>query len=290
MAANAGGRGAGDCAGTADWADRQPVARLGRVGLQRHARQPLGAGVPTVCGRVVFSQRAGRMAGKRDAPAGSVAHNHATQITSLENLRPSQSNKVSAVTISLPKGTDLNDILTVGSYAITGANASGILNMPITAAGRMYVFQGDTIVLQVWTMNTHTSAVYGKVLFYRKYVPELGWSEWWEIAVATPPQEYDLSLAGGWIKSRCCKYFKTQESLCIVNCSINGPVVIGSSCVATLSEGFRPKETCAFPGQVYKSGERRTADVLVLSNGEIHVYADVDGSYVSFLCAFIASG
>lgn len=111
-----------------------------------------------------------------------------------------------------------------------------------------------------------------------------------EIATTTPPQEYDLPLADGWTKSRHCKYCQTQENLCLVNCSINGPAVIGSFCVATLPVGFRPKEIWAFPGHVYKSVERRTADVLVLPNGEIHVYADTDGSYVSFLCAFITSG
>lgn len=116
------------------------------------------------------------------------------------------------------------------------------------------------------------------------------WNDWIKDATATPPQEYDLPLADGWTKAYCCKYFKTQDNLCIVDCGINGHVVIGSVCVATLPVGFRPKEICVFPGHFYKSGERRTADVLVLTNGEIHVYADVDGIYVSFLCAFLADG
>lgn len=113
---------------------------------------------------------------------------------------------------------------------------------------------------------------------------------WERVADATPPQEYDLPLADGWTTAYCCKYFKTQDNLCIVDCGINGNVVIGSVCVATLPVGFRPKEICVFPGHLYRNGERRAADVLVLPNGEIHVYADTDGIYVSFLCVFIASG
>ena len=70
MAPDAARRGHRDRARAAGGAGGQPLARLERVGLLRHAAQPLGAGLPAVCRRVVFPQRGGRVDGKCPAPVG----------------------------------------------------------------------------------------------------------------------------------------------------------------------------------------------------------------------------
>lgn len=66
------GAGRGDCdrARAARRADCQPLAGLECVGLLRHARQSLGAGVPAVRGGVAGAQLGGGQARKPDAQMG----------------------------------------------------------------------------------------------------------------------------------------------------------------------------------------------------------------------------
>lgn len=267
LAANARGRGAGDCVGTADWADRQPVARLGRVGLQRHARQPLGAGVPTVCGRVVFSQRAGRMAGKRDAPAGGVAHNHATQITSLANLRPSQSNKVAQLGKLSPELFD-NPTHPNGYFASVDDRASPMPNIPAAGHWRL-LYLPYFAATEGWAAQIAVGAVENSGLCWRKARgPE--WQAWEFAATTTPPQEYDLPLAAGATSVGAGyknTYSKDQFGIVRVWFSIHFETLPAiNQIVFQLPAGFKPSAMCC--GSAYLSmGVYYQASINIDANG-----------------------
>lgn len=283
LAANARGRGAGDCVGTADWADRQPVARLGRVGLQRHARQPLGAGVPTVCGRVVFSQRAGRMAGKRDAPAGGVAHNHATQITSLANLRPSQSNK-------MDKETKMQDAPQSWSelWALEPGVYSWVQQIPFDWQPEDTPSGGLLRVELIVRSSGDTGGSHSFVLSYldgtsylKRYFGEQtgdGNGRIATIATATPPQEYALPLADGYVAGASGAFYsKTQDGIVTITISdvqrADG-LGLASGIISTIPVGFRPHRlisvACNFTAAEYNTNIS-SGILQALPNGEVWI-------------------
>ena len=73
------------------------------------------------------------------------------------------------------------------------------------------------------------------------------WTGWAKIATATPPQEYDLSLADG--ISGTAKYCKTQEGVVLIHGWVQNlakPEQGKLSIIATLPEGFRPRNNCRF--------------------------------------------
>lgn len=70
---------------------------------------------------------------------------------------------------------------------------------------------------------------------------------WVPTATATPPQEYALPLAVGYIATigRKCGYSKAQDNLVLVNVAVghtSGSVPIGDQICATLPAGYRPAE------------------------------------------------
>lgn len=79
----------------------------------------------------------------------------------------------------------------------------------------------------------------GRKFEARKYLME--WKPWVEIATATPPQEYDLTLAEG--LSGTAKYSKDQFGYVHVRGRVVG-VSVGKT-ISFLPEGFRPKQSTA---------------------------------------------
>lgn len=87
--------------------------------------------------------------------------------------------------------------------------------------------------------------VHDKIYFRtKKTAPEYNWEDWVQIALATPPQEFNLPLAEGWVRVNAAEYWKTQEGVVIVTFRVapeNGSAIDTSShIIATLPEGFRP--------------------------------------------------
>ena len=73
---------------------------------------------------------------------------------------------------------------------------------------------------------------------------DAGWSGWFQGVIATPPEEYDLSLVEGWTdqSGNSCRYAKTQEGICVVTFRAipNSAIQGGQTTIATLPTGFRP--------------------------------------------------
>ena len=97
------------------------------------------------------------------------------------------------------------------------------------------------------------------------------WAGWKEIATATPPKEYDLSLAEGVTGS--AKYFKTQDGIVHITLSaVTKSQWNTEDLVSSLPEGFRPNTDlwfCAAVGDgAFVIGN---CDIRVQTNGEIKV-------------------
>lgn len=69
------------------------------------------------------------------------------------------------------------------------------------------------------------------------------WSGWAPVAMAEPPQEYDLPLSDGLevISGGRGRYFKTQDNVVTISCNIKSNYdITGTVTIGTLPVGFRP--------------------------------------------------
>lgn len=93
------------------------------------------------------------------------------------------------------------------------------------------------------------------------------WTGWESYYDDTPPEEYDLPLAAGYIKAdqhKCC-YSKAQDGTVLVHIAINytsGTLPVGSVCVATLPVGYRPS---GYVGRSISATDR----VRILPDGRV---------------------
>lgn len=109
-------------------------------------------------------------------------------------------------------------------------------------------------------------ANYGnKRLAYR-----LATGDWYEIATATPPQEFDLPLASGF--SGTAKYSKDQFGKVLLTIDITGSYS-NATVIGTLPAGFRPSETVTVLARI--GGGFSTIDID--STGEVKSY-NISGS------------
>lgn len=121
---------------------------------------------------------------------------------------------------------------------------------------------------------------------------------WAKLATATPPQEFDLPLAEGWLPIDArygAVYWKTQES--IVNISLglkSDHTVTNGETIAILPSGFRPKKTLKIPITAVNQNELLVHGYVDInrSDGSIQIYKITD--QIKELCFpttnFLANG
>lgn len=115
------------------------------------------------------------------------------------------------------------------------------------------------------------------------------WSDWRRISTATLPQEYDIPFQSGWqANGTKATYCKSQEGICIVNCSVYGTGLASNNFIASLPEGVRPSANFGCSAHAYKGGVRGIAEAQITYNGDIVIYSPIEFDYVSFSCAFVA--
>ena len=97
--------------------------------------------------------------------------------------------------------------------------------------------------------------------------------DWTYIPITTPPQEYNLPLASGWTGT--AKYFKTQESVCVISLDIskNAELTTGES-VGIVPVGFRPSYVKMSPASTFAPSGATT--IGVSTDGSI-LLGDVSG-------------
>lgn len=106
----------------------------------------------------------------------------------------------------------------------------------------------------------------------------LKWSGWQPIAIATPPQEYDLPLADDYVAGASGAFYsKTQDGIVTITISdvqrADG-LGLASGIMATIPVGFRPNRlisvACNFTAAEYNT--KVTSGILqALPNGEVWI-------------------
>lgn len=113
-----------------------------------------------------------------------------------------------------------------------------------------------------------------------------------DVAIATPPQEFSLPLAAGIDPYGKSTYWKTQEGICFVNIAAHSSSasIIDGSIIATLPEGFRPDmDTYAAGHGFTHSGTRIALDVQVSPDGTIKIWTASALEYCSCFVGFVAA-
>lgn len=127
------------------------------------------------------------------------------------------------------------------NFPYIGVNNWGILEVLSTGAGGF-----------IQRISITRSPGEHPILFERMFNGD-NWSEWGQISLATPPQEYDLPLADGWTAWKPSLYWKTQDNVVTLMIGVRASVAHDSGAtIGTLPEGFRPsfdKEVSATIGK-----------------------------------------
>lgn len=108
-----------------------------------------------------------------------------------------------------------------------------------------------------------------------------------EVAFATPPQEFDLSLASGWnnYSGMRSRHWKNQfDEVSVVVDISNANTVSHGAVVATLPEGFRPAAVFDAPAIIYDGSEILPVRAYFSTNGQISIsgYSNQTWSKVLF--------
>lgn len=189
---------------------------------------------------------------------------------------------------------DLNDIKSVGIRVARNS----CTNFPDIAIDQGW---GILEVLSTGTdgflqrLSISKSAEYSPPLYERMYNGS-NWTKWGQIALATPPQEFDLPLASGWsnYSGMRSRYWKNQFDEVSVVVDISNPNTVShGAVVATLPEGFRPAAAFDAPTIIYDGSEILPVRAYFSTNGQISIsgYSNQTWSKVLFFetqASFIA--
>ena len=116
-------------------------------------------------------------------------------------------------------------------------------------------------------------------------------ADWVDVAIATPPQEFDLRLVKGYTPqyTHSCIYYKTQETIVGVNVALIGEIPANSDVIiGTLPAGFRPKATCwGVAGSHFSP--YGVGSVSIDENGNINVRFTAAQVRCNFTICFLAA-
>ena len=220
---------------------------------------------------------------------------HNSSEESHKDIRAALSNKVSRNGELVPLGTN---ILTLrpGRYNVDGVTEDtwGQMNLPVLA------WHYEIVVLAA---EDHTGLInnYKVITVYPfGYIPEFiesytnemrydgTWTGWAKNTTETPPQEYPLPLTEGFTPITPCNYRKNQFSEVFVGGSAGGLIEDGAV-IATLPEGFRPKQTVERPATFAVSGSQATGSVTIMPDGNISVHGQTSATGVVFSMDFVVA-
>ena len=197
-----------------------------------------------------------------------------------ETISTALSNKVK---ISALSGIDLNDVTVDGHYRTNGE----CTNVPITGGGWEQWTQLLVITGLYSDNTTQIMPIYYTGDVWLRTIKGPGvWTPWRKISIATPPQEYSLPLTEGFTPITPCTYRKNQFSEVFVGGSTGGTITDGTV-IATLPEGFRPKQTVERPATFAVSGSQAAGSVTIMPDGNVSVHGQSAASGVVFSANFV---
>ena len=111
-----------------------------------------------------------------------------------------------------------------------------------------------------------------------------------DVAIATPPQEFDLPLADGFSAAQPCTYWKNQfGAVTIGGTAEKSNGVADLTTIATLPESFRPAKKVERPATLSGGGSRYAGSVLIGSNGSVRIHTPTTANVVTFAATFLAA-
>lgn len=162
----------------------------------------------------------------------------------ISKISSSQSNTL-GYRADIQPGDDMNDLLTIGVYRIqSGSYAAQISNLPSDyghKAGVCAVIH----TLQLLASYGDTSSTFSALWMRDNYMSgsERRWTEWVKVAIAAPPQEFDLPLESAFQNFLQERSVYRKDQFGVVNLDISvQPVfeIAVDTVIAYLPEGFRP--------------------------------------------------
>ena len=218
---------------------------------------------------------------------------HNSSEESHQDIRASLSNKLSRNGEVVPLGTNILT-LAPGRYNVDGVteDTRAQMNLPVLA------WHYEIVVLaaenNIGLINNYKVVIvypFGYIPEYiESYTNEMRydgtWTGWAKNTTATPPQEYPLPLAEGFTPITPCTYRKNQFSEVFVGGSTGGTITDGAV-IATLPEGFRPKQTVERPATFAVSGSQVAGSVTIMPDGNVSVHGQSAASGVVFSANFV---
>ena len=215
-----------------------------------------------------------------------------TSTTDAISLSSQLSNKLGMPT-EIEAGQDLNDYTSPGLY-FCGEFAQSVENIPPDSiTGAFSLFVEKTGAYGNGVKQTFTEHNPG--FTYIRLMSDTSmshWSDWKQIATATPPEGYVLPLASGFTKLYCASYSKTQEGMVTVTLWLAGSGAANvETTIATLPEGFRPAELFRADGIVDTGtiSSQEQCGIAVNAAGAIVVQSKIAWVYVSGIFTFRAA-
>ena len=168
------------------------------------------------------------------------------------------------------------DVLSIdGHYRVTSSDS-----VPIQAHfGQLIVSNGinsDTTIQIIFGFNNGYMAY--RQANYNTVAGSWNWTEWFAVATATPPQEYQLPRAEGIDGS--CKYYRTQDQKCHIDGVLGSaltPILTNNKVLGTLPVGYRPIARVQRPATFLLFGGTFLAGTLFIEpNGTIITQTALD--------------
>ena len=218
---------------------------------------------------------------------------HNSSGESHKDIRTALSNKLSRNGKLVPLGTNILT-LSPGRYSIDGVTEDtwDQMNLPVL------VWHYEIVVLgtndEVGLINNYKVITVYPLGYSQGYIESFTnemqydgtWTGWVKNTTATPPQEYPLPLTEGFTPITPCTYRKNQFSEVFVGGSTGGTITDGTV-IATLPEGFRPKQTVERPATFAVSGSQAAGSVTIMPDGNVSVHGQSADSGVVFSANFV---
>ena len=218
---------------------------------------------------------------------------HNSSGESHKDIRTALSNKLSRNGKLVPLGTNILT-LSPGRYSIDGVTEDtwDQMNLPVL------VWHYEIVVLgtndEVGLINNYKVITVYPLGYSQGYIESFTnemqydgtWTGWVKNTTATPPQEYPLPLTEGFTPITPCTYRKNQFSEVFVGGSTGGTITDGTV-IATLPEGFRPKQTVERPATFAVSGSQAAGSVTIMPDGNVSVHGQSAASGVVFSANFV---
>lgn len=223
-----------------------------------------------------------------------------TVAAEMQELSSQLSNRVNSIPVAIDPTVDVLTLKSGHVYTVEG-EISKTYNHPIDAVYDHLTYNvygseyGSNGYKSIICKEAYSNRIWIKTQQYKL------WLNWALVSLATPPQEFVLPLADGFVHynpGTKSTYSKSQEGLVVVHfyCKTSdGADILQNTTIATLPEGFRPSANVHILANVSFDGSsvysQDVATVVVGGNGRVWIaYPPAGCKAVTSTLVFYAAG